>query len=80
MFIDAFISTNYPSIGANTPLTFWNRAHWLAGCYVVISPRHDLISVPAAFLDGHASGYKYGSYAYSDADMMLMFPQYSTIK
>ncbi len=80
MFLDAFIATNNPSIGANTPLTFWNRAHWLAGCYVVISPRHDLSTIPAAFLDGHASGLKYGAYAYSDADMMLMFPQYSTIK
>ncbi len=80
MFIDAFIATNSPSIGAFSPLTFWNRTHWLAGCYTVIAPRHDLNTIPTAFLDGHTGGLKYGPSAYSDTDMMVMFPQYSTIK
>lgn len=80
MFLDAFIATNFPSIGANSTLTFWNRAHWLTNCYITIAPRHDLNTIPASYLDGHASGMKYGPNAYSDTDMLLMFPQYSTIK
>ena len=80
-FIDAFITTAFPSIGGYY-FRFENRLNWTAigSRFPALAPRHDRNTIPASFLDGHTGSFTYSPYSYTDAEMNIMFPSYTDVK